>query len=92
MSWYSALAIYFVMWWIALFLVLPFRVRTQQEAGEVVPGSTGSAPARPMLLWRFFWTSVVAAVMFAGFFALYKSGVTWDSIPFLPSFEELSVG
>lgn len=32
-----ALAIYIFIWWITLFAVLPFGVRTQDEAGEVVP-------------------------------------------------------
>ena len=31
----SALAIYFVLWWIVLFAVLPFGVRNQDEAGDV---------------------------------------------------------
>ena len=40
----SIIAIFFVVWWIVLFAVLPFGVRTQQEDGEVVPGSEASAP------------------------------------------------
>ena len=30
----TAFAIYFVMWWIVLFLTLPFGVRSQHEDGE----------------------------------------------------------
>ena len=33
----TAFAIYFVMWWIVLFLTLPFGVRSQHEDGESVP-------------------------------------------------------
>ena len=36
-----ALAIYIFIWWIVLFAVLPFGVRTQDEAGSVVPGTPG---------------------------------------------------
>ena len=64
MSLTFALAIYFVIWWTVLFTVLPFGVRTQGEAGEVVPGTPASAPAAPRLLRTFAITSVVAAVVF----------------------------
>ncbi|MGL4496733.1 MAG: DUF1467 family protein, partial [Beijerinckiaceae bacterium] len=33
----SLIAIYFVIWWIILFAVLPFGVRSQVEEGKVVP-------------------------------------------------------
>ena len=46
----QSIAVYFFIWWITLFLVLPFGVRTQQEEGSVVPGTPESAPARPRLL------------------------------------------
>ena len=43
----SIIAIYFVVWWIVLFAVLPWGVRTQEEEGEVVLGTDPSAPANP---------------------------------------------
>jgi predicted secreted protein len=46
----SAIAIYFVIWWITLFAVLPFGVRTQAEAGDVVPGAPASAPEKTSFL------------------------------------------
>ena len=60
-----ALAIYFVIWWTVLFAVLPFGVRTQGEAGEVVPGTPESAPAAPRILRTFGITTMVATVVFA---------------------------
>jgi predicted secreted protein len=41
----TAFAIYFVVWWIVLFLTLPFGVRSQHEDGEAAPAPT---PARPL--------------------------------------------
>jgi predicted secreted protein len=58
----SLIAIYFVVWWIVLFAVLPWGMRTQEEEGEVVLGSTHSAPSRPMLLRKALITTLVAAV------------------------------
>ena len=50
MSLALGMALYFIIWWIVLFAVMPFNVRTQDEAGEVVPGTPGSAPANPRIL------------------------------------------
>ena len=45
MRWTSALAIYILFWSFCVFLVLPFGVRTSDEAGvERVPGQSDSAP------------------------------------------------
>jgi predicted secreted protein len=65
MSTPMAVALYFVIWWTLLFAVLPFGVRSQAEAGEVVPGSDPGAPARPYLLVKAFATSIVAALVLA---------------------------
>ena len=40
----TALAIYFVLWWIVLFVTLPFGVRSQHEDGEGAPGTDPGAP------------------------------------------------
>mgnify|MGYP001423439163 CR=1 FL=1 len=58
-----AIAVYFVIWWIVLFAVLPFGVRTQHEAGEIVPGTPASAPAAPRMLRVAVFTSLIAALI-----------------------------
>lgn len=60
-----ALALYFMVWWMVLFAVLPFGVRTQDEAGEVEPGTPGSAPSRFNLRKVFLINTVVATCVFA---------------------------
>ena len=59
----SLLAIYFVVWWIVLFAVLPWGVRTQDEEGDVTLGTTRSAPARPLLVRKAIATTLVSAVI-----------------------------
>ena len=54
------LAIYFVVWWICLFLVLPFGVRNQVDTGTYVQGTERGAPDRPMWLRRFLWTTLLS--------------------------------
>jgi predicted secreted protein len=67
-------AIYFVIWWTVLFAVLPFGVRTQGEAGEVVPGTPESAPLTPRLLRTFAITTIVAAAVFALLYTVLVGG------------------
>ncbi len=60
----GAIALYFVVWWIMLFAVLPFGVRSQIEEGEVVAGSEPGAPAAPLLVEKAIWTTIVAGFVF----------------------------
>lgn len=60
----GAIALYFVVWWTALFAVLPFGVRSQAEAGDIAAGSDPGAPALPGLNEKAIWTTLVAAVVF----------------------------
>ena len=61
----SAFAIYFVLWWIVLFVTLPFGVRSQSEDGAAIPGSEPGAPIAPLLLRKMFWTTGLSALIFA---------------------------
>ena len=69
----SAFAIYFVVWWITLFAVLPFGVHSQQESGEVAPGTDPGAPAAHLVWRKLLWTTVTAAVVFGIAMAVYKA-------------------
>lgn len=60
-----SIAIYIFIWWIVLFAVLPFGVRTQHEEGSVVPGTPESAPVKPRMLRVFVINTIVATVVFA---------------------------
>jgi predicted secreted protein len=81
MSWTTMLAIYFVAWWIVLFTVLPFGVRSQAEDGTVTPGTDPGAPVVPWLIRKVIWTTVVTAVLCALFFWLFLTRrVTLDDL------------
>ena len=64
------LAIYVVVWWITIFAILPIGVRSQDEAGEVVPGSDPGAPALPRLALKALITTAVSAVILAIIYVL----------------------
>jgi predicted secreted protein len=61
-----AIAIYFTIWWIVLFAILPWGVRSQHEDGEVVAGTDPGAPVAPRLLIKAIATTLVTTVIFAG--------------------------
>jgi len=71
MSLATSIAIYFIIWWVVLFAVLPWGVRSQQEHGTVIPGSDPGAPAIPGLKRKLVWTTIVAAAVFAVWQVVY---------------------
>jgi predicted secreted protein len=71
----TAFAIYFVMWWIVLFLTLPFGVRSQHEDGESVPGTDPGAPIMALMGRKLIWTTVISALLFALAWLAYNAGL-----------------
>ena len=65
-----ALAIYFTMWWIVLFAILPLGVRSQHENEDGRPlGTDPGAPIAPKLLMKAGLTTLVSAILFAALMA-----------------------
>ncbi|MFO1099648.1 MAG: DUF1467 family protein [Xanthobacteraceae bacterium] len=64
MAWTTIAGFYIVLWWIVLFAVLPFGTRSQEESGEIVPGSEPGAPVAPNLIAKIAWTTVITTVIF----------------------------
>ncbi len=60
----SGIVLYLVIWFMTLFVVLPLRIQSQDEAGDVVPGTPASAPVDPKLKKKFIWVTIVATVLF----------------------------
>ncbi|WP_407154411.1 DUF1467 family protein [Bradyrhizobium sp. STM 3557] len=68
------LAIYFVLWWVTLFVTLPFGVRSQHEDGVGAPGTDPGAPIISRMGLRLIWTTLLSAVMFAAGLMAYDAG------------------
>ena len=58
------IALYFIIWWVMLFAVLPLGVRTQGDTGEVIQGTPDSAPVAPRGLKIIGLTTALATVVF----------------------------
>lgn len=83
-----ALATYFICWWLALFMVLPFGVRTQEEEGEVIPGTVESAPKNPRILSKLLATTLVAFLLFGMVYIVVATDqIDLDKLPFMPKIE-----
>lgn len=83
MSVASGFAVYVVIWWTVLFAILPWGVRTDQEAGQdPVQGAATSAPHKPLLAKKALWTTLVSALLFALYLANWING--WIELKDLP--------
>ena len=91
MSLSFGIAIYFVIWWVLLFAILPFGVRTSEEAGESSnPGFAESAPHRPRLLPKIIATTIISGIVFAFIYAILEHKIFGlDDIPFFPRYEKV---
>jgi len=82
MTWISAFAVYFIIWWLVLFAMLPFSLRTQDESGDVTLGTVASAPRGPHMLRAVIRTTIVTAVLVGAFYGLTRGlGLSVDDIP-----------
>ncbi len=68
----TILAIYFIIWWVVLFAVLPWGVHSQDESGVVEPGTEPGAPAVHLVWMKLLWTTLIASAVFAICYALYR--------------------
>ena len=67
----SGIVVYLLIWWTAIFCVLPWGVKPHQDSGI---GTAGSAPENPMLLKKFIATSLLAAVIWLVVYGLMEAG------------------
>ena len=84
MAFTSIVAIYFLFFAFAAFALLPFGVKTTEEAGgEKVPGQADSAPHEFSLKRHLLKAALVAVLLFAIYYLNWSFGwITTDDIDF----------
>jgi predicted secreted protein len=70
LTWFGALALYFVVWWTLLFAVLPFRAGDDGSI-PLVPGQDPGAPPRPQMRRKALWTTLISDVVFIAAIAAF---------------------
>ena len=82
MQYLSTVAIYFVVWWITLFIVLPIGLRTQSEDGDVAIGTVASAPSRFKGVQIVLLTTLISAFLCGLWYGLtWWFGFSFDDLP-----------
>jgi predicted secreted protein len=74
----SALVLYAVIWFMTFLIVLPFRVETQGDLGEIVPGTHAGAPENHHLKKKAWITTGLAFVLWVIISGIILSG--WISV------------
>ncbi len=59
----SGLVLYAVFWWMTFFVLLPIRIKTQGDLGDVEPGTHAGAPQVHHLKRKAWITTIVAALL-----------------------------
>ncbi|GGF79330.1 membrane protein [Rhizobium wenxiniae] len=85
----TVVAIYFILWWTVLFMVLPLGYRSQRDEGEVTLGTVESAPAKFRGGRVILLTTVISAAVYLAYhLASVYFGFGIGNIPnIMPSFK-----
>ena len=84
MTIFNGAVLYAILWFLALFVVLPIRLTTQGEAGHVVHGTPESAPANPQMRRRLAIATLASAVLWVPIAAIIITGaVSVEDLDFL---------
>lgn len=81
----ASIVLYAVIWFMTLFVILPLRLKSREEAGEVVPGTPASAPADPQIKKRMQIVTLVGTVVWIAICRLIITGIlSMENLGFPP--------
>ena len=84
----SAIVLFAVVWFLTFFIVLPLRLVTQGDVGEVVPGTHESAPSGAVVGRKARITTYFAVPIWAVLATVILSG--WISVRDLDWFDRMA--
>lgn len=77
----SAIVLFIVVWFMMFLIILPLRLQTQGDLGEVVPGTHQSAPVNPQIGRRMRIACYFAVPIWAVLAGIILSGwITVDDL------------
>ena len=74
MSLTGAFAIYVIIWWLVLFMVLPFGAGRKIDPASVADGHDAGAPAKPMMWRKIAATTVISLAVFGFVYWAHGAG------------------
>lgn len=71
----AALVLFAVIWFMTLLIVLPIRIKTQGDLGEIVPGTHAGAPEVHHMKKKIWITTGISIVLWAIIAGIILSGL-----------------
>ena len=79
----SAVVLFFVIWFLVFLVVIPIRLETQGDVGEVEPGTHAGAPENHRLKRKAWITTVISAIIWVVIaFTILSGTITIHDIDF----------
>jgi len=72
MTWFTGIVVFLLVWWTALFCVLPIGIRPDAD-GDPAAGGWRGTPVAANLGWKLIGTTVLSAVIWLGIWLLIES-------------------
>ncbi len=72
MTWFTGIVVYLLVWWTAIFCVLPIGTRPDVQ-GDPEAGGWRGAPLRVHLVPKLIGTTLLSGVIWLGIWALIES-------------------
>jgi len=71
----AALVLFAVIWFLTLLVVLPVRIKTQGDLGDIVPGTHAGAPEVHHMKKKIWITTGISIVLWAIIAGIIVSGI-----------------
>ncbi|NOE25010.1 MULTISPECIES: DUF1467 family protein [unclassified Ruegeria] len=71
----AALVLFAVIWFMTLLVVLPIRIKTQGDLGDIVPGTHAGAPEVHHMKRKMWITTGISVILWAIIAGIILSGV-----------------
>lgn len=70
----GAIVLFAVIWFMALLIALPINLTSQEESGEITPGTPPSAPVDPQIGKKMKWVTLISFLIWLPICGVIASG------------------
>ncbi|MCH8213307.1 MAG: DUF1467 family protein [Proteobacteria bacterium] len=75
MGWATGTAVYLVIWWLVIFMVLPWGAKSVIDEDDVKKGHAPGAPKNPRMVLKIAITTVISGALWGIVYTVIDSGV-----------------